>query len=133
MLEFLADRELWVAVFSGGVLVKLIDYIFPALLNRKQNAAEFFTQEKEDLRGDIEYLREEIAKLRNELEKLRAEVKIKDQEVSKWQRLYWRKQLELEKVVWQVRHFGDDNIRHRVMETLGQDNLDEEPSEEGGE
>lgn len=128
MFEFLGDRELWVAVFSGGVLVKIIDYIFPALLNRKENAASFAHSEKEDLREDIDYLRNEIEELRKEVAELRLALKTKDIEVSKWQRMYWRKKLELEKVVWQVRHYGDQGIKGRVMDTLGQEDLDKEPS-----
>lgn len=131
MLDFFGDRELWIAVLSGGALVKIIDYIFPALLNRRKNAAAFQTSVKDDLRGDIDYLRHEIEQLRKEVEELWSELHAREREVSKWQRMYWRKKLDLEKVVWQVRHFGDDGIKERVMDTLGQDGLDEEPSKEG--
>lgn len=129
MFEFLQSTDFWIAVAAGGALVKAIDYLFPAILNRRENNEEFFTSEKSNLRRDIEYLRQQIKELREEVGELKAQMDVKDREISKWQRLYWRKKLELDKVVWEVRHYAKSETVERVLETISDETKkDAEPS-----
>lgn len=120
MIDLLQDRELWIAVLSGGVFVKIIDYMLPAVLNRRQRRTSALTAEKDGLRGDIEYLRGEIDSLKREVRQLKGDLEQEEKEVSKWQRMFWKKKLELEKVILQVRNFGDDDIQTRVFDTLNE-------------
>lgn len=120
MIDLFQDRELWIAVLSGGVFVKIVDYLLPAFLNRQQRRIQTSANEKQDLRDDIDYLRGEIEKLRQEVSTLKESLDHEEQAVSSWQRRFWKKKLELEKVILQVKNFGDQSIQERVFDTLSE-------------
>ncbi|MCA1800302.1 MAG: hypothetical protein LC687_07710 [Actinobacteria bacterium] len=128
-MDLFSNPDLWIAVLSGGVLVKIVDYLLPAMLNKKKSGLEFDHSEKTDLREDIEYLRGEIENLRREVKDLRETLKHMEGEAAQWQRRYWRKKIELERVVWQVRHFGHEETKRRVLDTLDRVNWDEDSPE----
>ena len=118
MFDFLLSSDLWVAALTGGVLVKLIDYILPSIINSRSRKTEFLVGEKDALKKDIDYLRGEIETMRKELNSLRSEVRESSREASAWQKRYWQKKIVLDKVAWEVRHFGNDDVRERVFDTL---------------
>lgn len=129
MFEFLQSTDFWIAIASGGVLVKIIDYLFPAILNRRERDSAFGSIEKGNLRKDIDYLRQQIKELREEVAELKAQMEVKDKEISRWQRLYWRKKLELDKVVWEIRHYAKPETVEKVLETISDETKKEtEPS-----
>lgn len=130
MPDFLQNVDFWIAVLGGGAFVKVVDYLLPAILNRKSRGIAVGHEEKDDLRDDIEYLRNEIEKLRREVTKLKDALQKREREVSIWQRNYWRKKMELDKVIWQVRHYGDETVKAKVLETLSEDDGDPEPPED---
>lgn len=113
-MEILASAELWIAVVSGGIGVKLLD----SILNRRKNKNDVDADEKESLRKDIEYLREQIAELRTEIDTLRRELRKRDKDVSFWQKKYWDKKLELDRVITHVNHLGNDQLKESVKKTL---------------
>lgn len=113
-MEILASAELWIAVVSGGIGVKLLD----SILNRRKNKNDVDADEKESLRKDIEYLREQIAELRTEIDTLRKELRKRDKDVSFWQKKYWDKKLELDRVITHVNHLGSDQLKESVRKAL---------------
>lgn len=121
MLELFMSLEFWVALLTGGVVVKLIDHLFPALLNRQKNAIALESSEKDDLRRDIEYLRKQVDGLRKEVTELRVQIESKDKEIASWQRKYWSKKLALDRVLLQVKHYGTDEVHARVLDVIGED------------
>lgn len=127
MLDFLLSSDLWVAALTGGVLVKLIDYILPSIINSRPRRTEFLIGEKDALKKDIDYLRGETEAMRKELNSLRLEVRESSREASTWQRRYWQKKIVLDRVAWEVRHFGNDDVRERVFGTLGENGDEESP------
>lgn len=118
MVELFQNQEVVVALLSGGVLVKLVDYLLPALLNKKRRETATELEEKENLRKDIEYLRGQIEELRIEIGGLREEITGKNQLVSKWQRKYWATKLENDRILLQVRHYGSQELKERINDTL---------------
>lgn len=120
-MDIFSNVELWVAVLSGGVMVKIVDYLLPAAINRKEKAQNLEAGERHNLRVDIEYLRGQIEDLRKEVDDLRSELEKKTREVSVWQHRYWEKKILLDRVLIQVRHHGDDGIRRKVNEALRRD------------
>ena len=133
MLSVLSSVELWIAVLTGGAAVKIIDYILPAILNRRSRDNQVVADEKEDLRHDIEYLRGQIDELRSEVKTLQAALQVVEREASMWESRYWRKKIELEKVIWQVRNFGEPNIQERVLDTLTGDTWEQEEEDDAEE
>lgn len=116
-MSVLQSVEFWISFFSvlsGGALVKIIQII----ANRKKSALDLSTGEKEDLRGDIQYLRGEIELLRSDVKELREELERTQEELSIWQRRYWSKKVELDKVLIQVRHLADEELKRRVFEVV---------------
>lgn len=126
MPNFLESREFWIAVLTGGGFVKVVDYLFPFLLNRKRRGINLTASEKDDLRKDIKFLRGQIDELRAEVDNLKDSLYAREREVSLWQRRYWKKKIELEKVVWQVRNFGDEGMHERVFDSLSSGTGDQE-------
>jgi len=127
-MSVLQSVEFWISFFSvlsGGVLVKIIQII----ADRRKNALNLTTGEKEDLRGDIQYLRGEIELLRSDVKDLREELEQTQAELSTWQRRYWSKKVELDKVLIQVRHLADENLKRRVFDVV----VEEEESLNRGE
>lgn len=113
-MESLLSPELWIAVVSGGFGIKLIDVVMNLRRNRNSNDMD----EKESLRKDIEYLRKQIEELRAEVNTLKNEVTKKDEYISFWQRRYWDKKLELDRVLVHVSHFGSPELKEKVRQAL---------------
>lgn len=109
-MDILQSIQFWVAVLTGGVGIKLVD----AMLNARKNKTSFDTDEKESLRKDIDYLRGQIEELRKEVESLREQLEEREREVSVWQRRYWSKKLELDRVIMEVEHSAPDEVKDRV-------------------
>lgn len=117
-MEIIQSVEFWAAALGGGVLVKLVDYLLPYVLNRKKNSAKDAADERENLRHDIEYLRGEIEVLRLEVEELRVGLRTKERELSTWQRKYWEKRLQLERILLHIKHNADHGLRVEVAQIL---------------
>lgn len=119
-MSVLQSIEFWIAtisVLSGGTLVRLIQLI----LNRRRDKIEVVGEEKNDLREDIQYLRGEIEILRKDVKELREELERTQRELSVWQRRYWSKKVELDKVLIQVRHLADEDLKSRVFEVVAEE------------
>lgn len=115
------SMELWIALVTGGAATKLIDYLLPSMLNRRKNNLAFSSDERENLRKDIEYLRAQLQELRMEVEKLRDEVEKRDAEVREWQQKYWEVKIQLDRVLIQVKHHGTEEIKKKVRDALNED------------
>lgn len=115
------SMEFWIALITGGVATKLIDYLMPTIVNRRQRNLEFSSDERENLRKDIEYLRSQLQELRQEVEKLRDEVEKRDVEVREWQQKYWQVKIQLDRVLIQVKHHGTPEIKQKVKDALNED------------
>lgn len=120
-MELLSESALWIAILSGGVAVKILDYVLPFLFGRDERRREAArativdtSDERNALRQDIEYLRREIEELRADVDKLEEKVRSKSREVSVWQQKYWEKRIQLDRVVLEVKHHGDEHIWARV-------------------
>jgi predicted nuclease with TOPRIM domain len=118
------SMELWIALVTGGVVTKLIDYLMPAITNRKQRGLAFSSDERENLRKDIEYLRAQLTELRQEVERLRGEVEKRDTEAREWQQRYWTVKIQLDRVLIQVKHHASPEVKDKVKEAMQEDGLE---------
>jgi len=109
-MDILQNIQLWVALATGGVGVKVAD----AVLNARRRRTTFDTDEKDSLRKDIDYLRGQIDELRAEIADLRAQLEQREQEVSVWQRRYWSKKLVLDRVMLEVEHSASEDLKDKV-------------------
>lgn len=126
-MEILSEPGLWIAILTGGVGVKLLDYLLPFLFGRderRQNLQRTSVSDSSDernaLRKDIEYLRHEIEELRADVESLEEKVKAKSREVSVWQQRYWEKRIQLDRVVIEVKHHGDEHIWAKIESIIAE-------------
>lgn len=118
MLDFIQNKEVLIALLSGGALAKLVDYLLPALINKNKRAESLAAVEKENLRKDIEFLRGQIEELRREVAQLREDLTERNKDVSFWQRLYWDKKVKLDRLLLQIRHHDDKELREKIKEVL---------------
>ena len=118
------NMELWIALITGGAATKLIDYLIPSLLNRRKRNLEVSSDERDNLRKDIEYLRAQLKELREEVDRLRDEVEKRDQEAREWQQKYWMAKLQLDRVLIQVKHHASHEVKQKVKDAMREDDLE---------
>lgn len=128
-MDIFTSAQFWIAVLSGGTVVKIIDYMLPHFLNRERDQMKDRADERSNLRGDIDYLRGEIDKLRNEVGELRHELEDTREELATWQRRYWSKKTTLDRIVAHVNTLGSDEVRKVVLETAALQDAQEESSQ----
>lgn len=111
--------EILLYASGGGALVKLIEFLLKRYLDRRVFNETLSSDERVNLRKDIEYLRGQIGDMRRELEQLKGRLTARDEEVSVWQRKYWGKKIILDKIVLLVENGSDENLKndvHRIAE-----------------
>ena len=118
------NTELWIALITGGAVTKLIDYLIPSLLNRKKRSLEVSSDERDNLRKDIEYLRAQMKELREEVDRLRDEVEKRDKEAREWQHKYWTVKIQLDRVLIQVKHHASPEVKAKVKDAMREDDLE---------
>jgi hypothetical protein len=117
-MSILANPDLWIAVLSGGVIVKLIDQVVPVLLNGRSRRVQIGVEEREALRRDIEYLRGEIGQLRNEVAELRVRIREREEEVTSWRLRFWRAKSSLDRVMIFVHDHVSPDVHSKLIEIV---------------